>query len=777
MAPVEAPVPPHRVRDHATSRLRAWRQVDDSWSPGAPGRTATAAAAFACIGAPLAVALGLPTAVRFPLVLALICLAPGAATVAVLRVRGELGLIVGASLAASAVVAQSMLWLGAWSPEAFAFLLAIACLPPLVLRLAPVALGHRTPPVDASTDASRPAWADVDAGVGAAGPRLGIFRRALADVSPAAAGQAALPVIALGAWVAGLLGTDLGRIDGFGLVSALPLSYFVAFGALLIGFPLMLGRGKLAPKLLALYVAALIIVIHATTPILYDAPRYPWVFKHIGVIDFVVSNGVIDRDIDIYHNWPAFFALNAWLTSVTGLAPASYAPWAQVFFNLVNVMVLQFALRGVTRDERTIWTATWLFVLGNWVGQDYLAPQALAMTLTLVVLGLCLRCAPPPRPPRWRLGRWWGRRMERLRGALLGKRSADEPPAPSPLTGRAAVAIGALCYLTIVVSHQLTPVMLLVGVTGLALVRRLQLWVPAAMALVEGWWVALAWPYLTDHYDIFDFDPASSGIPEGYTPGEGLPGVAVVIYAPRVLFVVLVVLALAGGVRRLRTGRWDPAAATLVVAPLLIVLIQAYGGEARYRSYLLALPWLCFFAAVACVRLGPRVAAALRSWRVAVAGAVMGACFLFAYFGTELVYRVPSEEVTGGVWFERHAPFDSIVVDAASNQPPSRLVARYANVYDPGSTGSPALTTQEAFRHRQLGRRDLPRLEATLRDYGARHIFLRFSQSHEDFARLYGILPDGWRRGLEAAVRSSPSFRPFYRNGSYAIYEYRPRSP
>lgn len=703
--------------------------------------------------------------------LALLCLAPGGAIVTMLRARAELGLIVGASLAASTLVAQSMLWLGAWKPNVFTYLLAIACLPPLLLRLASVARDRRTAPASTSSDASRPAWTDVNGGIRAAW-RLPRLRRAFGGVPPGAAVPAVLLIVALGAWAAGVVGTDLGQVDGFGLVSALPLSYFLALGALLIGLSLTLARGELPPKLLlALYVVALILVFHATTPLLYDAPRYPWVFKHIGVIDFIASTGGVDRQVDIYHNWPAFFALNAWLTSVTGLSPFSYAPWAQVFFNLVNVAVLQFALRGVTRDERTIWTATWLFVLGNWVGQDYLAPQALAFTLALVVLGLCLRCAPPPRPPRWRPVRWWVHRLEQLRGALLRNGSDDEPPASAPVTGRAAVAVGGLCYLAIVVTHQLTPVMVLAGVTGLALVRRLQLWLPAAMALVEGWWVALAWPYLTAHYHVLDFDPTSSGIPAGYEPGKGVPGVALVIYAPRVLFVVLALLTVAGAVRRLRSGRFDLAAATLVVAPLLIVLIQSYGGEARYRFYLLALPWLCFFAAAACQPLAPRTTAALRSWRVAVTTALMGTCFLFAYFGSEMIYRVPSQEVRGAVRFERHAPHDSFVVDAGPSQPPSRLIARYATVYDPVFTASPSLPSQKAFR-RQLGPRDLFRVEETLRDYGAKHTFLRFARSQESFARLYGILPGGWRRGFEGAVISSPAFRPFYRNGSYAVYEY-----
>ncbi len=74
-----------------------------------------------------------------------------------------------------------------------------------------------------------------------------------------------------------------------------------------------------------------------------------------------------------------------------------------MFFNVFDVLALRFALRGVTRNERVLWTASLLFVLGNWVGQDYLSPQAFGFALSLVVIGLCLRCARSTPVPRSRL--------------------------------------------------------------------------------------------------------------------------------------------------------------------------------------------------------------------------------------------------------------------------------------------------------------------------------------------------------------------------------------
>ena len=92
-------------------------------------------AAVACVAAPLLVVLGAPAIVRLPAVLALMCLAPGTALLAAKRQRAELGLVLGASLAVTVVVAQSMIWLHAWSPTAWLFVLAVACLPPLIARL------------------------------------------------------------------------------------------------------------------------------------------------------------------------------------------------------------------------------------------------------------------------------------------------------------------------------------------------------------------------------------------------------------------------------------------------------------------------------------------------------------------------------------------------------------------------------------------------------------------------------------------------------------------
>jgi hypothetical protein len=592
------------------------------------------------------------------------------------------------------------------------------------------------------------------------------------EISQSTWAHAGVVGLALVVWILSLAVADLSRIDGLGLLSALPPTYFLSIALLLGGFVAAVSRVRVDPWPPALYVVALVVLLHGTTPLLYDEPRYAWTFAHLGVIDLIASQGGVDRSIDIYNNWPGFFALNAFLTSAAGVGAQTYAEWAQVAINLCALAAMRFALRGVTDDEPLLWTASLLFVLGNWVGQDYLAPQAFGFVLSLVVLGLCLRCAPPPPPPRSRLDRWWRGLLSRVRAEV-----PTGPPArvAAPLSPRAALIAGGACYLAVVVSHQLSPVMVLLGVTALALVtRRVPLWVPLAMALVEAAWLLSAWGYLADRFALLDPDLLASRTPPGYSVGDGLPGLTVVTMTARVAVVLVVGLAVIGAVRRFRAGHLDLAVLCLALSPMLVAGMQSYGGEGRIRVYLFALPWLSFLAAAACAPgAGSRLSSALRQWRLALGGAALCTCLVVAYFGLELVNRTTRVDVAAASWFEQRAPNGSLLVAATPNFP-TRLTARYPVAYNRRYTASPTLTEAELLRGRRLSSADLPRLERTLEDYGVRNVFLMLTPSQKRFARLYGMFPPGALSRLERNLRTSPSFRLVWERGGASLFAYQP---
>ena len=95
-------------------------------------------AAAACVAAPATMLAGIHSPLRVASALLLFCLAPGAAALPLLAPRPasvELPLVLVTSLGATAIVAQSMLWVGVWSPGAATCALAAVSLASVVAQL------------------------------------------------------------------------------------------------------------------------------------------------------------------------------------------------------------------------------------------------------------------------------------------------------------------------------------------------------------------------------------------------------------------------------------------------------------------------------------------------------------------------------------------------------------------------------------------------------------------------------------------------------------------
>jgi hypothetical protein len=555
---------------------------------------------------------------------------------------------------------------------------------------------------------------------------------------PAIVAHAAVLAAALACWVIALVTADLSRLSGYGLLAALPAPYYLALVLLAVGFALAAAAPSVRPALLGAYVVGLIAVLHATTPLLYPEPRYAWTYKHLGVIDYIAAHGSVDRAVDVYQNWPGFFALNAWFSQVAGIAPIDYAAWAQPAFELANAAVILFALRGVTRDARLRWIAVWLFVVANWIGQDYLAPQALGFLLTQVVLGLAIRCSAPRRGP---------------------------PGEPSLASGP-ALFIAALCALATVVSHQLSPVVLIVSLAALRVVTgRPPAWIVAALAAVEAWWLWLSYDFISAHFRLFDVSVATTARPAA----PALPGATLGADAPRAAILLMLALAGAGAVRRWRRGHRDLTALTLALAPGLVMGMQSYGGEAPIRAYLFALPWLAFFAAAACLpEPASRPQPALRrSWRLQAVTALVGTATLFGYFGQELLNYMAPADVALSRWYFAHAPPRASLTLIAPSFP-DRVDRHYAVHLD----SPPSLVEAPAFRPGRRAAADVATLTRLVRANHAPARYVALTPSGERYARYYGLLSPGSFAALARTLRGSPDFRLVHRERDAALFEY-----
>jgi hypothetical protein len=268
-----------------------------------------------------------------------------------------------------------------------------------------------------------------------------------------------LALIAATFWLLSLPAVRVSEISGWGLLPSLPETWWVAIVATIGGHALALFGGRVRGWVVAVYQVVLVAVLFGTTSAVYEWPRYPWTFKHVGAVEHILATGALDRTIDIYNNWPGFFVLAAMLSRVTGIDTIDLAQWAEPVLALLAAAAVCYAVRGLTRDLRVVGLTVLIFTLGSWIGQNYFSPQALATILASLLLGVVLRIMPIRNDD--------GTVHVRSLGRLLRRRTAVVLP---PVTGvlarnrATALVLATVLWTVLVMSHQLTPVAVLIQV-------------------------------------------------------------------------------------------------------------------------------------------------------------------------------------------------------------------------------------------------------------------------------------------------------------------------
>lgn len=446
------------------------------------------------------------------------------------------------------------------------------------------------------------------------------------------AGTAGLPLAAgLILWLTSLRDVDPGDMTDLGLVSVLPATWFVALGGIVALLGLHVARGSHA-VVIGAHLAGVIAVLHATPALLYPEPRYSWTFKHLGVVEYISRNGSIDPSdptLGVYHSWPGFFTLSAFLSDAAAVDPAVLARWAPLFFQFAFLLPALVAFRVLTDDPRRVWLGLSVFALTNWVGQDYFAPQAMTFLLFLSVVALVLR---------WR-----------------------------PDTARGTVFLVLLLMLAVASGHQLTPLVLL-GVLIMLAIRPgfAPRWLPLPMAVFTAIWMGtLGRDYLATHSAglLATLGRPDSNAAESLASAT-VPEQQVVIWAGRALVLAVAVLTTYAFLREERTIRaWTLALLALAPAPLVV---SSYDGEVVFRVYLFALPWLALIAAGTVYRPS-------RSGRRAIASVTLllalAAPFTLAYYGKERANYFDADERVANAWVLEHAEPGSVLVGAALDFP------------------------------------------------------------------------------------------------------------
>jgi hypothetical protein len=584
---------------------------------------------------------------------------------------------------------------------------------------------------------------------------------------------ALLPLIgALLAWALSLSHIDLYGLDDYGLVSDLPYGWFAALAVCAGGAAVAAATGARG-WIAGVYVLGTAVVLYATLPLLADQPHYSWVYKHIGVVRYLESSGHTDTSIDIYNRWPGFFALGAVFSSLSGVHnPASYAAWTEFFFTLINLSLLSAIVRTLTRSAPVAAGAALLFLLSNWVGQTYFAPQAFGFTLDLAILWVVTTQL---LSGRGRAAHWIAGVVKRIM-----RREQDLDLTPSARVWRPGVAVAIVLVLdaAIIASHQLTPYLLAVQLLFLALLGLLRpWWIVPVLVLMAFAFLLPNLDYVRHNFGLFSsFDPFNNAKRSSTYDVTPLPGKAFNARAGQLLAVTmwagaaLSLLALArrgAGVRAL-------VLAVLAFCPFAMIFGQNYGGEASLRVILFSTPWCSALIAWALVgtnarALLPKRVRATRTVALTALALAWAALFLPAYFGQEELNSMPLSELQASDKLYAEGLAGSVVMLSGPNFP-IRYGSRYRLFRGPQSDDDPNLLRTEYFRHRALGPRDVTDVIGVLKAYSNRG-YVVFSTTQYTYAKIFKLTPPGEMRNLEHAIATSPRFKLWLKNKDTRIYE------
>lgn len=583
--------------------------------------------------------------------------------------------------------------------------------------------------------------------------------------------------LALIVWAISLPFVDVNAIDGWGLLSGLPLGWGFAFllalatlVATLFGGPGRSDRRTRFARIIssswALPFLVLTIILFTTTSVAYGVPRYPWTYKHIGVTEYLLVHGTPDRDLDIYQNFPGFFYLTGFVHRVLGLPVMLMARWSEIVAVLINACAVYWAIGALTRNRRLRAVTTVLFTLANWIGQTYFAPQALAFPAGLIVLGAFLRM----------VAHGHGRPAE---GKLVNKlsRPARRPADPThrPFwAGSLGVVVCIIVFAVIVVSHQFTPVAILIQVALLTVVLRLRRpWLVIVLIVVEALWVAHSYPFLSEHFALLQkLDFENIRPPAALAPT--LAGAGVMAQVPHVITVLVAVATAAGVIRTLvRTRRLTSLVvpATLALAPLIFVAVQPYGQEGVLRAYMFGLPWCTFLIArdlLGVDQLGSRPGR--RAVAAATLTAVLGVLAVPATLGNEMIAHVSPADVAADHWYEKNAPKGSELFEIVPAYP-GRSTSEYdqhVQLQDPLTPG----TLREVRGFETAARSSEGLLEFTrafARKESAQHdIYLAVGPTQREYLRLYGLASGPVYADYITGLKRDPTFTLVYdKGGSY----------
>jgi hypothetical protein len=590
----------------------------------------------------------------------------------------------------------------------------------------------------------------------AAGSREAVLSRPADRAGPV---SLLVSVLALAVFVASIAGVDATDINGFGLASAVPTIALAALGAIVMTLILSLAHPAIREKWLALQVVVLVVALDIGPAVIEPLPRFATAWIHAGLAEYIARSGDVLQHSDARFSWPGFFAAAGFFAQAVGVEPLALLRWTPLVLGLLCLIPVLAIIRVFVHDERRRVIALTLFAVGNWVGQDYFAPQGFNFLLFLVTMAVLLRLLPWAQAET-PIGRLVARLLRRDAGPL------ELPPVIEGFGQRVAVlAIVVLLYVASAVSHQLTQFFTLFAVAALVLIGVCRLgWLVLLFAVITlAYFVWGGEDYWSGHLhdltaDLGGFRNSLHASVVSRTTTGTAPERELVVQARLGLSAVIVLLAVLGLVRSRKRSLLVPA--VLAGVPVLVMALQSYGGEAALRVYLFSLVWLAILGshAISVPAAGSGSVWARRLGLVAtpVLAIFIVVTFLLARYGNEDFEQMRPGDVAAAQELYRIAPPGAAIFVLTESVPwRDHDLERYEYAY---ATPPP------------LTRTDLPSLLMSMRAAKGGAYLLLTDGQWSQMRYLQGI-PTADIDAAQRMYATAPELRRVYGTGTVGVYE------
>ena len=318
-------------------------------------------------------------------------------------------------------------------------------------------------------------------------------------------------------------------------------------------------------------------------------------------------------------------------------------------------------------------------------------------------------------------------------------------------------------------SHQLTPFFMIAACAGLVLVRRCQLrGLPVLFGVIFAAWVSFAAvAYWSGHLSniLGGLGHLGSNVTSGVTDriSGGSSVHSFVLYSRAGFAATVIILAVAGLVRRRRLGLDDRVAFVLMCVPFAGFAMQGYGGEMALRIYLFALPGIAILAAYLFF---PEAIATHRPRLMLPVAAVCAVAailvFFVARYGNEAFEQTPPGEVSAMNYIYAH---DSKGVRLAWLSVPPAAGATPEMPWQYQDLDKVSYVPEDA----PVNPAQVSGLVAELRAMGPGS-YLITTSTQEAYLVQEGGYPVGWGREFRADMRAFPGVRVAYADSTAVIY-------